>query len=452
LSTTFSRSLIGGDIGGLAALALKLKSYPLQMGNVVNALDHHVDGLVNDAGWSGPAADSFKRRWEVDAHGAQALADVLSEVSTVIDDLATSLGMVNRFLEQARDDALLAGVPVGPDGRPPVLLLGANPAIDVAATTYKQEWQLAQDMAADARMLSNRQLMGLAERLAPKANGSGGQLLRPDELVTEGDFLSAFLQAPEKTRKNWHDDRIPQLRAERDAARRKYRDAQEKYGSRHRRIPDEIKAARKETIQALEDANAHLDKLERLEKKIPVIKLLDARVGSLLNLAPGVSDALDGLKADSKLFKTVKVLKGVPILDVGLVVIGAGMSSYDDVQKGDDVTTAVPQELVANGAGLLAGIAVGAAVGAGIVALGVSAPAAVVVGAAVAAGIATIVVTDAIDNAFHEHWDEDIHKYGVVGGVGNGLANITTKTGKDMKDLVSHTWNTATSLWHGVFH
>jgi hypothetical protein len=74
----------------------------------------------------------------------------------------------------------------------------------------------------------------------------------------------------------------------------------------------------------------------------------------------------------------------------------------------------------------------------------------VVIGGAVAVGVG-----DAVSNAWHEHWDEDIHQYGVAGGIGHGLEDVAGKTGQDMANLgstiKSGVAGAATSLWHGIF-
>jgi hypothetical protein len=56
-----------------------------------------------------------------------------------------------------------------------------------------------------------------------------------------------------------------------------------------------------------------------------------------------------------------------------------------------------------------------------------------------------------VTNAFHEHWDEDIHKYGVVGGIAAGVVNMDKNTAKDIVNLGKNTWNTASNVWHGIF-
>jgi uncharacterized protein YukE len=442
LSTNFSRSLIGGDIGGLSALASRLQSYPAQIGNVVGALNHQVERLVHDAGWWGDAADSFKHRWEMDSGGAQALGDVVTIVAQVIDSLATNLRNVEDALQQAVGDARAAGVPVGQDGRPPSLPVGATPAVQAAAATYEQEWQLAQDIATRARMDANRQLMDIESQIGPQAAGSGQ--LSAFDWVTDADYLRGFWAVPAAARL-YAGGRIPLLRAERDAAKARFQAAVKRNSRLHIKTADDIKAARRATAAKFAKATDDLARTEALVKKVPLATVLDYRVASaVVKLAPGLAE-------ESRM---MKFLGEIPVIDVGAAVAGTALQSYDDMQKGDD-WTAIPKEFTANAGGIIAGVAVGAVVVGGLVAIGVGSPVILIGAAAIVGGAVAVGVGDAITNVWHEHWDEDIHKYGVVGGIGTGLANVGTNTGHDLVKLGSNTVNAvggaATSLWHGIF-
>ncbi|MBK6010847.1 hypothetical protein JHN45_06705, partial [Streptomyces sp. MBT53] len=56
---------------------------------------------------------------------------------------------------------------------------------------------------------------------------------------------------------------------------------------------------------------------------------------------------------------------------------------------------------------------------------------------------ATILATSVLDHAVHEHWSEDIHDHGVVGGVLTGAGHVGTETWDDAKRLTK-------DVWHGV--
>lgn len=435
-----SRSLIGGDIGGLAALAARLNTYPPQIDDVVHTLNHQVEGLVHDASWWGDAANAFKHRWEVDADGAQALGHVLQYVAGAIGNLAGNLRRIEDALETAISEAQAAGVLVGPDGRPPVLPQGASPAVQVAAATYTQEWQLAQDMALQARMDANQQLMDVEGLMAPQGNGNGAQLL-PDQWEMDADYLRGFWAIPAVARQ-YMAVRLPKLRAEREAAHAKFTESTRANGRLHLKTPDSIKAARRASVQKFQDAYAEEARLERVEKNFPIFKVMNVRVGSVVvKLAPG-------LESDSKLFK---IFADIPFLDLVAVGAGTALQSIDDNQKGDDWSSAVPKELAANVAGLAAGVAVGALIVGGAAMIGISSPvwvaaAAIGVGGVVAVGVGLLAT-----NIVNEHWDEDFHNYGVVGGLEHAVVNIDKNTAKDIVKLGVNTWNTATNVWHGIF-
>ncbi len=65
---------------------------------------------------------------------------------------------------------------------------------------------------------------------------------------------------------------------------------------------------------------------------------------------------------------------------------------------------------------------------------------------AVVAGVGGAVVvgaTGVIDHALHEHWSEDIHDRGVVGGVLHGSGHVLSETGDDFVRLKD-------DVWHGI--
>jgi hypothetical protein len=291
-------------------------------------------------------------------------------------------------------------------------------------------------------MDANQRLMEVEGFFAPTSSTNGAQL-SPDQWSTDLQYIAGFGSVPDSAKK-YLQGRLPRLRAERDAAHAQFRAKVKEYSKLHLKTPDDIKADRRAKVQAFQDANAELD---QLEKKMRATKFLDVKVGSaVLKLAPE-------LATDSKLFK---MFADVPILDAVFLAAGTGMQSTDDNQKGQDWSSAVPEALTANVGGYAAGLLVGAAIVGGAVLFGVSAPA-ILIGA-VAVGVGGLIAIEAgaaITETFHEHWDEDIHKYGVVGGIGAGAWDVVMKTDNDMLDLGKKTASTVTgaisSLWHGVF-
>ncbi|MBK3581866.1 hypothetical protein JHN63_50635, partial [Streptomyces sp. MBT65] len=69
------------------------------------------------------------------------------------------------------------------------------------------------------------------------------------------------------------------------------------------------------------------------------------------------------------------------------------------------------------------------------------------VGVALVGVGATILATDVLDHTFHEHWSEDIHDHGVVGGVLTGAGHVATETGDDVVRLGKDIWHGVTSIF-----
>jgi hypothetical protein len=68
---------------------------------------------------------------------------------------------------------------------------------------------------------------------------------------------------------------------------------------------------------------------------------------------------------------------------------------------------------------------------------------------------AAVGVGDGVHQAFHEHWREDIHDSGVVGGVGQGMRNTGSRVVADAGAMLEEGGHMASgaakSVWHGIF-
>lgn len=443
MAYNFSRNMVGGDIAGLRGLAATLNMYPAQMQAVVDALNRQVGSLVNDAGWWGDAADRFKRQWEGDSIGAQVLKEVVLAITGIVAGLATNLRSVENALEQAADDARASGVPVAPTGELLDLPPDAAPNVIQAATIYSETRTYAMEVAGRARFEATAQLQGIEGLIGPPPN-PGALVPTPDAWVTAGDTLAGLYAVPASA-SQYLRTRIPVLQAKRAAAHAEFSAAQKQYSKWHLQMPDDIKAERRATLDALQNANKQLDGVERWDTKLA--KMMDFRAGQLV---PGLRAAADGSRL-------ARFGADIPVVDIAAVGMSTALTSRDDMQKGDDAS-AIPKELSANVVAIAAG-AVVATVVVGVVAAA-GAPVVLAVGAGVIIGGAVAVgVGDAISNAWHEHWDEDIHKYGVAGGIGHGLEDVGSNTGKDMVNLgvtvgsgiKNVVTGVATSVWHDIF-
>lgn len=440
MASNFNRNMVGGDIAGLRGLAATMNLYPPQMQDVVDTLNRKVGYLVNDAGWWGDAADRFKRQWEGDSIGAQVLKEVVMAITGIVAGLATNLRTVEDALEQAADEARASGVPVAPTGELLDLPADAGPSVIQAATIYSDTRNYAMEVAGRARFKATAQLQSVESLIGPPPNAGNGPVLPPDTWVTVGDTIAGLYAVPASASKYLR-AKLPGLKAARENAHAKFSAAQKQFAKQGLKMPDDIKAERRSSLQALEKVNEDLTKVEKWDNRL--MKLLDTRAGQWI---PGLRAAAD----ESRL---ARLGADIPIIDIATVAVSTGLASRDDMQKGDDAS-AVPKELSANVVALAAGavvatVVVGLAVAAGapvILAVG----AGVIIGGAVAIGVG-----DAVSNVWHEHWDEDIHQYGVAGGIGHGLEDVASNTGHDMVNLYSTVKSgvtgAASSLWHGIF-
>jgi uncharacterized protein YukE len=452
---SFSESWIGGDIHGVDALGATLAGYVPQLADVVTALDGRADRLVGDAGWSGEAASRFAKHWEDCSLAATALGDAIGQTSAILRELAAELARVESALERAADEARGQGVPVGPDGRPPTGPAGpvaaGSPAANAqaAAQTYLAEWETATRLALGFRLDANAKLQTVLTLVRPAGSGSHGTVSAADA-TTLADYLRG-VGAAKSGAVDLLSARLPKLQREFTQARADFVAARKAAAGKP--MPADVKAARSAAYHNLQDLKTELAEAERAEDRVPLSKLLNTSVADMGKLLPGADEAVDGMMKGSK---ALKFLGDIPVIDVAAAGLGTYFQASSDIQKGQNPAAAVAEDATANLSGLLAGslaaVGTGAAITAGAAALGVAAPAVAVAGAAAAVGGAVAVgVGDLAYEGFHEHWDEDIHKYGVLGGVGHGAVNTVKRTGKDLANLGSDIGHGAAGVWHSVF-
>lgn len=171
----FAEDWVGGDIGGLQALAAELYGFVPEITGITAALNQQLDRLTGgDEGWHEPAASAFTSAWRRDSGTAEVLAVVIGQAAGIIGGLAAELAVIENALEEQAYAASRYGVNIGTDGRPPPV--SAGPVAD-ATTASTQHWALAyrqlygQAMAKaqQARQQATRQLMDLYARVEPGA-------------------------------------------------------------------------------------------------------------------------------------------------------------------------------------------------------------------------------------------------------------------------------------------
>lgn len=434
-----SESWVGGDIAGLHGMASIMQGAPAEMRDVVHVLSTKVDDLVNAAGWSGDAADSFRKAWTADSITAGSLAEVVDSVGGIIGDLASNLEKVDNALYDAAYAASKQGIQVGPRGEPPTMATSARPSPQEAATvtalqTYVQEYDSAQQLAEGFRLDAAQKLSDVYDEI----RFDPGLRNKPDQWVTIGDYLRGLYAIPDERNRaatakipqqiRDMQDRIKRVRADLKAVKVKYAAKGLKLPSGN---PDSV--AHKQVFSELNELKTKLQAAEKGEGDLPLGKALNTKLADVAKLG----------KIGSALPDFLKFTKEIPVVDIVAAGLSAGFQTKEDIEKGWSPAHAVSVDYGAAATGLAAG--------AGITALAATAPIDVPVllvagvGGAVAVGVG-----DLVYQGFHEHWAEDIHDHGVVGGVLTGTWNMITNTGKDFEKMGEGVWNGARSLWHSV--
>lgn len=431
-----SDSWIGGDIGGLHTMGSTLTGAKEELDGVVKPLGDGVETLVSDAGWKGDAAEEFRARWSEDSMAAGGFAELVKATGDTLTTLAHALTEANSALQNAADVATSKGVPVGPTGAPGFITTARPPGaegqkaindLNEYAGVYKEIMHKAQA----ARIACAKKLNALFDSIDPeKPMGKG------DKIVV-ADYLRALWTSKAD------DERKLGLKSE-----EKLKDAEKKH--------DEALKAMKDEEAKFRTAEADLPKAFRLKGEYQRIgtqlDALDAEVAASKNGSPflpydkvlnyKMADAFRGMKLVEG---APEFLKEIPVVDVAAVTAIGLVEAKEDHDKGWSWKHSVAVDVGAGLVGLGAGAAVVAAAPEALVGLGAVATAAT-------AGAVFVGVGYFADEAFHEHWSEDIHDHGVVAGVADGTWNVTKNTGGDMKDLAVGTakgiGNAGKSVWH----
>lgn len=444
----FADTWVGGDIHGLSALAGTLYGYLPAMDEAVTFLDGSVNKIVHDAGWSGDAASAFQAAWGTDSMAIKALESVISSAGDVIDSLAVNLASIESALEEAADLARKAGVAVGADGRPPAAgpaggpptpTGGAAPDNAAVATEYATTWTQSLQLAEDARVDAATQLQQIYQQIAPP--GTSGDPMGTGDKVTVGDYLRGLWGIPSAYSKTVN-EQSEKLSKDAATAKDAWTKAKNARPNPNIAMPQGAKDALHDARLKLASAQGDLTAAEKLESHTPLSKVLDVRLStamSLLGVEARASGELDFVQ------KSVKFVGDVPVLDALAAGAGTYLGAEDDMEKGMPWYEAVPENALSNVGSLAVGAVAGTAIG-GLVAAGSFAGATVagVAVGAVAGGVICVGVGDLTSNLLHEHWDEDIHKDGVLGGIGDGIGHSVTKTGSDIAGL-------GEKLWHSIF-
>ncbi|MFI5674512.1 WXG100 family type VII secretion target [Streptomyces cellulosae] len=417
-------SWVGGDIGGLRTMAETYKNAKGKLDGVVQPLSRAVEGLASDADWKGEAAETFRATWSEDALAAGAFASLVHSAGDILSTLVDALSACETALQNAEHIATRKGVPMGDKGAPLAIATADPPtAEDQKTISAMGEYGTAREeilhTAQHARLVAADQLRGLyAQVTAPVSTG---------DKVTIADALRGlYAYDAEDARAGGKEARklIDGAKAEEQAAKKELRAERKAFQKAGRTLPKDLPAK-----GAYADATTKVDSLEeaiaradRGSTALPYDRALNVKL----------ADAADALRLGKGLAELPEFLREIPVLDVAAAAACGLVEAKDDHDKG----WSWQHSVVVDGGAALGGVAVGAAATALLPVEGAVAVAAVGVGAAVLA-------TDVLDHSFHEHWSEDIHDHGVVGGVLHGTGNVLSETGDDVVRLKD-------DVWHGI--
>lgn len=422
-----SNSWVGGDIAGLHAMAQALKSAPEEMRDIPKALGSKVQAITADAGWEGDAAKKFSEQWSKDSVTAGALADATQSIGDAIEELASILEDLEKTLYNAAHEARSQGVPVRDDGKPPEVATTPNPPPEQhkmlkSLQGYAEDHRLTMEAAQSARLVAEEKLRTIYDSIGPD-QGEDSTITASQGLTVGGYVKSLYAIPGSRTREiiGSGPTELAAAKQQMKESRPAYQSAKQAYEAKGMNIPkghparlEHSKAATK-----LQSIRGRISAAEAGATTNRVSNALDTRVTDLPKLG-GMTGRLP------------KFLKGVSALGVLGTGAGAVLDTKTDMDKGDSGAHAGTVNAVSGGAGLAAGVAITGAVG-GPAVVGVTAGAA-----------GAIVVGDAVKEGFNEHWEEDIHKHGVAGGIATGVGHVATNTGKDVSQLFTGVWNTFT--------
>ena len=442
---SFDNDWVGGDIHGLSAYAGTLYGYVPEMTDVATALTGKVRSIVGDAGWQGSAAAAFTTAWNHDATGVTALAIMVSATGDIVNTLAVNLASLEHALEQAAEMAVQHGVGVGADGQPPQVCY-ASATAESWRVSYQSFYGKIMTAATAARIEAASALsqLGTAATQTP-----GGKGLAPGDQTALFDVLAGFFGAQTRYRA-YVDSKIPGLKTRLAEARtnaiEEARQANGRFGPW--------------TDQGQEDFGAAKSGLTSVEDQLAAAQATENPFSKAWGFSPSdisaVGSKLDGLGGTSG--DLARFTGDIPFVDVAAAGASTYFGAQDDIAKGISPYAAYPAE----GAGNIAAVATGGYVGglaAGGTASALGALGASGLGVTFAAGGAGVLlggaaaygVGDFAHNLIQENWGGDIHRDGVVLGIGYGVGDAAAKTGEDFAHLATGAWHGVEHVWDSIF-
>ncbi|MFD6994813.1 WXG100 family type VII secretion target [Streptomyces mirabilis] len=417
-------SWVGGDIGGLRTMAETYKNAKKKLEDVVRPLSSAVEELVGDASWKGDAAEAFRGTWSEDALTAGAFAGLVHDAGDILDTLVGALSACETALQNAEHIAVKKGVPMGAQGAPLQFVTSDPPSADEQRTIsafgeYDKVRTEILHTAQHARLVAADKLRGLYAQVTASVS--------PGDKITLADMLRGlYAYDAEDARAGGKEARtlIDGAKEEERAAKKELRAERRAFQKAGRALPKDLpaKSAYRDAMTRVDSLEEDIARADHGSTKLPYDRALNIKL----------ADAAEALRVGRSLEALPEFLKEVPVLDVAAAAACGLVEAKDDHDKG----WSWQHSVVVDGGAALGGVAVGAGVVAALPVEGAVALAGVGVVAAVGA-------TSLLDHSFHEHWSEDIHDHGVVGGVLTGTGHVFTETGDDGVRM-------AKDIWHGV--
>jgi len=428
-------SWVGGDIGGLRTMATTYKNAKDKLDDVITPLTRAVDALVDDAGWKGESAESFRATYTEDAVTAGAFAALVHEAGDILDTLADALSTCETALQNAEHVAAKKGVSTGDKGVPLPTVTANPPGADEQKTLsalneYDTVRKEVLHTAQKARLAAADQLQALYAEVTGKAEVTAG------DKITVVDYLRglyAFDAEDARAGGAKARTKIDDAKSEAQAAKKELRSERKAFQKAGRSLPKDFpaKGAYADAVAKVQSLEEDIARADYGSTRLPYDRALNVKL----------ADAADALRAGESLEKLPDFLKEVPVLDVAAAGACGLLEASEDHDKGWSWQHSVAVDGGANVAGLVVGTAATAAV---VAALPFEVPALAI---AAGGGLVVIGATGLIDHSLHEHWSEDIHDHGVVGGVLHGTGNVLSETGQDFERLGKDVWHGVTSLF-----
>ncbi|MGW2382849.1 WXG100 family type VII secretion target [Streptomyces sp. NPDC001658] len=421
-------SWVGGDIGGLRTMAETYRAAKEKLESVVTPLGRAVENLAADTHWQGEAAETFRAKWSEDLMAAGGFATLVHSAGDIVSDLVDALTTCETALQNAEHTATRQGVTTGPKGVPLPVVTPAPPSADdqrtaAALTEYDTVRRQILHTAQQARLVAADKLRGLyAQVTAPVSTG---------DKVTLADALRGlYAYDAEDARAGGREARaaLDSAKAEEQAAKKELRAERKAYQKAGRGLPKDLpaKGAYADAVMRVDSLEEAIARADHGSTALPYDRALNVKL----------ADAADALRLGKGVAELPEFLKEIPVLDVAAAAACGLVEAKDDHDKG----WSWQKSVVVDGGAALGGVAVGAAVTAALPVEGAVAVAGVGVAAAVTA-------TEVLDHSLHEHWSEDIHDHGVVGGVLTGAGHVLSETGEDDVRMAKDIWHGVTSIF-----